>query len=79
MKIIGVVTTVEEGAKWIYSSIIQKSLIIDIKGSEFIKEAMMHYRDTQYSKDEPMQLLTQNNRKIYDLMYQQSEGHRQVV
>ena len=66
-----IVTTVEEGAKWIYSFMMKKEMKLRIKGPEFINEAMTYYRDTQYSKDIPMQFLARDNPEINDKLYQE--------
>ncbi len=63
-----VAATVAEGAEWIKQFILNE-LQVEIKGREFIQETMLHYRNTQYEKDAPMQMLMQGNKRLMEKMW----------
>lgn len=62
------VTSVEDGAKWIQNYMLNKESIT-IKGPTSLKEAMQYYCDTQFNKDEPMQALLHKNPKLHERMF----------
>lgn len=58
-----IVEDLDEGAEWIRKLIENPSL--EIKSVKDIKAAMMHYRDSQLSSDEPMKALVFENQKVH--------------
>lgn len=57
-----VVESLEEGARWLAATM--DSPNPEIKGPEWMHEAMHYYRETQFTKDEPMQHLAQSSAVI---------------
>lgn len=55
----GIVANLSEAALWIKA--LMRGTIPDIKGPEFIKGAMLHYRQLQYENDHPMHELAASN------------------
>ena len=55
----GIVSNLEQAVVWIDA--LMKGKLKDIKGPEFIKVAMQHYKHMQYENDHPMNKLAANN------------------